>query len=165
MDPSQIIPFIDLIGAAVGLFDKVADEVARFITKEPDTPRPKEWQYKIQREDHKLVVRQDGREMQTITGDQLKNLPAAYYQHIQVYENAMQAKYRLWQKVYPKRNATSDELVNAKIDEQIRNLILDMKGDLVGIVNFLQSIGVQLDDHYMQIRDLVQQYDGSVQGA
>ena len=60
-----------------------------------------------------------------------------------------------------KRNSSPDELKNAQTDEQIRGLILNMKSDLVGIVSFLDSIGVRLDDHYMMVRHLAQNFDGT----
>ena len=35
-----------------------------------------------------------------------------------------------------------------------------MKDDLTGIIDFLQSINVALDDHYMIYRDVMRRYDG-----
>lgn len=165
MDPSLIPGVISAASAAVDLFDKIADQVTRFITKRPDPTGPKEYRFKIQGEDGKIVVRNQGRELQTITGDDLKNLPNDTFQHIRVYEESMQRQYRIWQRVYPQRNSSPDPIVNAQVDEKIRDLILNMKDDLTGIVDFLQSIGVHLDDHYMMVRDIVRRYDGTDRNA
>jgi len=157
LDPVTITGIITAASSAIGLVDKIADQFSRFVTKRPDPTGPKEYRYKIEGDSQKIVVKSQGKEIQRITGDDLKNLPADYYQHIQTLEQSMQAHYRLWQRIYPKRNQSPDELKNAQTDEQIHQLIANMKQDLDGIITFLESIGVHLDDHYMMVRNLARQ--------
>jgi len=45
----------------------------------------------------------------------------------------------------------------AKIELQLQNIIREMKTDLEGALSFLESCGMWLDDHYMNIRHLVAQ--------
>jgi hypothetical protein len=159
MDIPTATAVLALTGKAVELFDKVADQIARFITKRPDPTGPKQYRYKIEGKQGAIHVTQDGRKLQTLTGEDLAALPKDYLEHITVLEESMRRHYNLWKAVYPKRNDSADLIVNAKIEQQLRDIVLEMKNDLTGIVNFLQSIGVHLDDHYMIMRDVVSQYD------
>lgn len=74
-------------------------------------------------------------------------------------EESVRRYYDVWKQVYPHRD-DGDLISNAKVQNQLRDLALKMKDDLAGIVDFLQSIGVQLDDHYMIYRDVIRRYSG-----
>ena len=110
LDPVTVTGIITAASSAIDLVDKVADQFSRFVTKRPDPTGPKEYRYKIEGDSQKIVVKSQGKEIQRITGDDLKNLPTDFYQHIQTLEQSMQAHYRLWQRIYPKRNQSPDEL-------------------------------------------------------
>ena len=158
IDPITITGIITAASSAIDLVDKVADQFTRFVKKQPNLPAAAEaHRYKIEGDSQKIVVKSQGKEIQRITGDDLKNLPADYYEHIRTLEQSMQAHYRLWQRIYPKRNSSPDELKNAQTDEQIDQLIVNMKQDLDGIITFLESIGVHLSDHYLTVRNLARQ--------
>ena len=77
-------------------------------------------------------------------------------QLVQTYEKSMSKYYKRWQAVYEKKDASQDPLVNAITEEQLGEQVVKMRGELLGILNFLDRIGVQLDDHYMHIRHLVE---------
>lgn len=147
--------------AAVNLFDKVAGQVVRFIsrTSEPPGP-PKEFNFQVGGSGNELEVRTHGRVIQVIRVEELKNLPADFLEHIQTYERAVKRNYDIWKQVYPHRDDGS-LIENAKINNQLNDLALRMKDDLTGIIDFLQSIGVQLDDHYLIYRDVIRRYDGN----
>ena len=51
-------------------------------------------------------------------------------------------------------NPAVDPIAKAKTEQQLKGIIADMKGDLEGILNFIEQSGLYLDDHYMHIRDL-----------
>jgi len=78
----------------------------------------------------------------------LQKLPEPMLKHIMVLEKSMQNHYDLWAAVYPQRNASPDPIVNAKVDQQLKSIVSAMKDDLIGILSFLQSCGIHLDDHY-----------------
>ncbi len=136
-------------GSAVGLFDKVADQVVRFIRKTPEPPGPpKEFQLKVTGKGSKLKVESLTVALFTFFAEDLEHLPPDYYGHIQTLEASVQTILRRLEQVYPHRD-DGDLITNAKLNNQSRDLSLKMKDDLAGIVDFLQSIGVHLDDHYM----------------
>jgi hypothetical protein len=62
----------------------------------------------------------------------------------------MKERYREWKSLYPKRGSGS-----GKVDKRLRLIIQQMKEDLNGILDFIQAIGLNLDDHYIEIRNSV----------
>lgn len=156
MDPGTITAAIGAASAAVGLIDKIADQVERFLTDKPDPEIPKEHRMKIEARGSELVAREHGEE-QVITADDFAKLPEEDLEYIKVLEVSMKNHFTLWSKVYPQRNVSADPLVNAKVDQQLQGLVSEMRDDLNGVLKFLESLGLSLDDHYMRIRHLVDQ--------
>ncbi|KRE52400.1 hypothetical protein ASG92_25470 [Arthrobacter sp. Soil736] len=152
MDPVTII---SAAASAVGLIDKIADQVERFMTKTTKPAVPKEHRLKIEKEGDALVSRDHGNEYQRITTKDLQKLPEANLRHIKVLEQAMENHYSIWAAVYPQLALAVDPIAKAKIEQQLKGIVADMKGTLEGILGFLEDIGIHLDDHYMHIRNVV----------
>jgi hypothetical protein len=160
MDLQTANAVIATAGAAVTLFDKVAGQVVRFMRKTPEPPGPpKEVEFQVQGKGDALKVEHRGQTLQVIRGEDLAHLPPDCYRHIKVYEESVQRYYDIWRQVYPHRDDGS-LVENAKVNNQLRDLALKMKGDLAGIIDFLESLGVRLDDHYLAYRDVIRHYDG-----
>ena len=60
--------------AAVGLFDKIADQVERFITKSRKPDVPVEHRLKIEKEGDAIASKYHGQEKQRITAQDLQKL-------------------------------------------------------------------------------------------
>jgi hypothetical protein len=166
MDLATATLAIKATTAAIGLFDKVSDQVVKFITKSEATPGPpKQHNYTITGSDGTLKVEHQGRTLQVMRGEDLQKLPEEYYRHIKTLEKSLQRHYELWEEVYPHRDDSVDLIANAKTKRQLRDAALTMKDDLTGIVDFLQKIGVMLDDHYIIYRDVIGRYDGTSDSA
>jgi hypothetical protein len=162
LTPMEIAAVLAATKSAVDIFDKISGQVKSVLSKGKKEPEGGDdrWRYKISADEKQIVVKQDGRAVQTLTGPELESkLKPEHLGHIQVYEASMQKYYKRWQQLYPKKDASADELVNIKLEEQLTDQARKMKQDLVGIVDFLQSIGVQLDDHYVLVRDVVKRLD------
>jgi uncharacterized protein YeeX (DUF496 family) len=160
MDLATATAVITTASAAVSLFDKVAGQIVRFINKTPELPgMPKDYKRNIRGVGEELQVEENGKVIQTITGADLLNLPSDYLEHIRTYERSVKQYYDVWKQVYPHRDDGS-LIENAKVHIQLRDLALKMKADLAAIIDFLQSIGVWLDDHYMNYRDVIKRYEG-----
>jgi DNA polymerase I-like protein with 3'-5' exonuclease and polymerase domains len=151
------IAIISATTAAIGLFDKIADQIERFITKRPQPDVPAEYRVSISEKDGAIIATERGRETQRITRDDLQKLPSELLDHVRVYEKSMQNYYSLWSRVYPEL-ALLDGLQKARTEQQLADLIRAMKVDLDGILGFLESAGLSLDDHYRHIRQLVNDY-------
>lgn len=147
---------------AKGLADilTIADQVERFIEKRREPAVPPEYRMTIGEADGDLVAREHDREIQRITGEDLanRNLPQPILDHVLVLEKSMQNHYALWSKLYPKLAAADGPLQEAKVEVQLSGVIKSMKSDLHGILAFLESAGLELDDHYLHIRQVVEEY-------
>jgi hypothetical protein len=144
-----------LSSSAINLVDMLADPMAVFMTNHPVASSPIGHRCKIEADSDKIFVTIEGRVPETITGDDLKNLTPAHYEHIKTLEQSMQEHYRQWQNIYPTRKSSPDALKKKETDEKIGQLILDMEDDLNGIITFVESLPLRLDDHYMHIRHLI----------
>jgi len=158
VDIATVTAAISAATAAVGLFDRIADQVERFITKQPAPSVPREHRQTIVESRGDIVARAPGgAELQRITAAQIQHLPASQLRHIQVLEKSMEAHYQIWESVYPQLASLDSPVQRARVDQQLTQVIRDMRKDLDGILSFLQLSGLYLDDHYMHIRHLVAQ--------
>ena len=155
MDIATITAAISAAAAGVGLIDKIADQLERFLTDKPDPAVPEEHRLRIEGSDSEIVARSHGQVVQRIAAEDLERLPEQQLRHITVLEKSMENHYALWVAVYPQRNASPDPVVNAKVEQQLKGIVSDMADDLNGILSFLESCGLYLDDHYLHIRHLV----------
>jgi hypothetical protein len=155
IDLAIITAAIGAATSAVGLIDKIADQVEGFMTKSSEPTVPKEHRFKIEREGDAIVSKYHGQEHQRITAQDLQKLPEATLRHIKVLEQSMENHYLIWAATYPQLALAIDPIAKAKTEQQLKSVIAGMKGDLDGILNFLEQSGLHLDDHYMYIRNLV----------
>lgn len=144
--------------SAVGLFDKIADQVERFITRSPAPAVPKEHRMSIEATADGVVAKEHGRTTQHITADGLQALPSDQLRHVKVFEQSMENHYRLWESVYPQLALLDSPIQKARVEQQLGGIVRDMKDDLEGVLSFLESCGLYLDDHYQRIRHLVARY-------
>lgn len=158
LSPVEIAAVLAATKNAVDIFDKISGQIKGLLTKRPSEAEGggERWRYKVVADDEQITVRQDGRTIQTLNRSELESrLTPEHLNHIRVYEASMQKYYARWQRLYPKRDDSADALANIKLEDQLTDQVKKMQEDLVGIVDFLQSIGVHLDDHYMEVRGLV----------
>jgi hypothetical protein len=157
VDIALITQAFGAASAAFDLFDKMADQIARFIQRRPppSDAESETHRQEIKTEGSRLVNRQHGHVVQTITADDLRDLPADQLRHIQVLEQSMRSHYNVWARVYPQLATLDSPVQKAKVEEQLENVIRSMKGDLDGILSFLETCGLYLDDHYLHVRQLV----------
>jgi hypothetical protein len=155
IDLAIITAAISAATSAVGLIDKIADQVERFMTKNSEPMVPQEHRFKIEKEGDTIVSKYHGQEHQRITAQDLQKLPETTLRHIKVLEQSMENHYSIWAAVYPQLAWAADPIAKAKTEQELKSIIGGMKGDLEAILNFLEQSGLHLDDHYMHIRDLV----------
>lgn len=156
---AAITAALSAASSAVGLFEKIADQIERFITKQPEPSVPREHRMMIEGRGDRIVATEHGNEVWTITGADLEKLPTEQLQHITVFEKSMQNHYSVWASVYPQLATLDSPIQKARVEQQLGQVVKDMKNDLEGILGFIESCGMYLDDHYMHIRHLVSQYD------
>ncbi len=141
--------------SAVGLIDKIWDQVERFVSKGPGQDIPVESRQKIQKEGDAIVSRLHGQVYQTITAQDLEKLPETDLRHIRVLEQSMENHYAVWAAVYPQLALAVDPIAKARTEIQLKSIVVGMKKDLDGVLDFLQQSGLYLDDHYKNVRNVV----------
>jgi hypothetical protein len=156
VDLPTVTAAIGAATAGVKLIDKIADQISRFLTNEPNPGPPVEHRAAIEQQGTDIVQKQYGTETQRITAKDLESqLSEPELRHIKVLEQSMENHYAVWAAVYPQLALSVDPLVKAKTEQQLKGILVDMKRDLVGILDFLLRAGLNLDDHYRHIRDVV----------
>ena len=159
LTPVEIAALVAATKGTIDIFDKIAGQVKSVLLKRPKEAEGEEdrWRNKISAEGNDIVVKQTGRTIQTITGGQLASaLGSDDLALVRTYEQKMQQYFKRWQAIYAKKDSSQDPLVNVITEEQLTEQITKMKTELLGILSFLEHIGVHLDDHYMNIRHLVE---------
>lgn len=154
----DIPTLIATAASAVGLFDKIADQVQRFIKKDAPAEVPPEYRMKIEKEGDALVSKNQGVVMQRVTFDDFEKLPDDVLLHIKTLERSMQNYYAIWSAVYPTLSLEIDPVKKIKIELALKQEILAMKNDLERILKFLEDCGFWLDDHYLGIRETLKNY-------
>lgn len=155
----EITAIIAAAKGAVEIFDKVAGQIKTVLTSRPKEAEGDDdrWRYQIKPEGDNIVVKQQERVVQTVSADDLARvLTAEDLDLVRTYEASMNKYFARWKALYAKKDESADALVNQITEEQLTDQIVKMKSELLGILDFLQKCGVQLDDHYMHVRHLVE---------
>ena len=156
--PAEAAAVVAATKDAVDLFDRFGGQVKSFLLKGPKEAEGADdrWKMKIGAEEGNLVVKQDSRTLQIISHEKLSEiLHPNDLALVKTYEQKMNEYFNLWRSVYSEKDSSQYPLINAKVDNQLEKLIRKMRGQLLGILGFLERIGIQLDDHYHCIRQLV----------
>jgi hypothetical protein len=155
VDLATITAAIGAATAGVNLIDKIGDQISRFLTKQESPIIPVEHRAKIERDGDSIVQKINGVTYQRITAADLQKLPETMLRHIKVREQSMENHYAIWESVYPQLALAIDPIAKAKTEQQLKGIIIAMGKDLTGVLDFLMEAGIDLDDHYRHIRDLV----------
>jgi hypothetical protein len=155
IDIAAVTAAIAAASAGVDLIDRIYYQVRRVIngTPEPTGPDPQHGQ-KIERQGDELVATGYG-PVQRITGADLAKLPPNQLRLIRAYEQSMENHVAVWEAVYPQLALETNKVTKAQDELRLKGIVRDMGRDLTGIIDFLESSGLQLEDHYLEIRALV----------
>lgn len=156
IDIATVTTAIGAATSAVGLLDKIWDQIDRFLASRSASVTSQPHHQKIEKEGDTIVSKSpDGAVCQRVTVADLSNLPESTLKHIKVLEQAMGNHYAIWAAVYPQLALTIDPIAKAQTEQRLQGVINSMKKDLDGILQFLLDSGLHLDDHYMHIRNVV----------
>ena len=141
---------VESLSFAIETFDKLSDELEAVINNQPIQDNSGGHSFIIRRSPQGIAAYQ---RMGIITADQINKLPDNERKIIRSYEKAMKNFEAEWHKT--KRKQVASQIDAERVRNEQIDLIRKMKDELVGIIDFLQSKGLYLDDHYMHIRHLV----------
>ncbi|VVB95914.1 Uncharacterised protein [uncultured archaeon] len=149
MDP---IILLNSTATILGIIDKVADQIERFRKKEPEPPVAKPHSVLAEKRGDAIEFIRGGVVLETITVNDFTSLNPQSQQLIKAYEQSMQMQYDLWTQIYPQRDVSPDPLVNAKVNAQLKNIAQTMCSELNMILDYLNYMGKNLEDHYSHVR-------------
>ncbi len=154
-DPNSVAT---ALANGIELINKLYDQVLNYIENRRQAKLLKEHSVTIEGKGAEISLRNGDKIVKTITAKDFASLSESDRKHIMVLEKSLQNNYDLWAEVYPYRNSSGDRMVDAKTNQQLKQIVLDMKDDLNGILGYLQSMGIYLDDHYVMFRDVVNRF-------
>lgn len=154
------------LGSTLDLIDKLWDPVGRLIRRLPDSTKRSEPSIVAKTEQDSLgqpviVIRERGVEFATITAADLKSLDNNQRKLIKALEDDMQDAFDLWTTLYPQREASTDALVNAKVQKQLDRLAQRICQNLDRIFNVLLAMNKVLADHYTEFRSICSNFSST----
>jgi hypothetical protein len=60
-----------------------------------------------------------------------------------------------WRRTYPRLASAKNAAAKKKVQTQLNKLASDMGKDLKKILDFIEDMGIWLDDHYQSVRAIV----------
>jgi hypothetical protein len=143
---------VDVLGGAIGLFDKLYPRLTRILTGAEPTKEPS---IRIEKHGEKLVAKKDGAVRDTVTYQQLmQRLTPDDVRYIQMYESSIRNYEAQIEQVYPQL-AFLGPIEKAQTEARLKQMVQAIRKDLLGILGYVQTIGLDLDDHYSRTRDLI----------
>ena len=121
---------------------------------------PPDFAYEDSPKDNALVARSrhTGQVHQTVTYNELHaRLGPNDLEYIEALTSAMESYQRQWNSVYKQRPMASG-MELAKLDEQLSYLAREVSDPLIKILDFVQKLGLFLDDHYAVSRMVAEKY-------
>lgn len=109
----------------------------------------------------RVVSTLNGQVMQTITKEDLKNLPCEIFRHVSILSKDIEGDYARWEKLIDRRAKATSKKKVAELDAEEYELKVRLAGDLKQVLDFLEDNGMILDDHYLSVRDIAKQVTGS----
>lgn len=152
-----------LVSDAVGAFDKIFRGYSDVIKgREPRAANipPPDFAYVDNPAQRSFVAqsRSTGATYQTVTYEELsRKLDGSDKKYVETLTRAMQNYERQWNIVYEQRSMASG-IELGRLDTQLEYLARQMADPLIKILEFVEKMGLHLDDHYHMARNVTQQY-------
>lgn len=143
---------VDVLGGAIGLFDKLYPRLTRILTGAEPTKEPS---IRIEKRGEELVAKKDGSVRKTVTYQELmQRLTPEDVRYIQMYESSIKNYEAQIEQVYPQL-ALLGPIEKAQTEVRLKHMVQAIKKDLLGILGYIETIGLDLEDHYARTRDLI----------
>src|SRR5437867_996564 len=147
---------INAVGNAFRIIDDFEPQVKAFVTgsPEPDQPVTHSWRAEQVQSSIRLVEPGGAREL--ISANDFERLDANAQKLIRSYERTMKELFERWTELKPKRIAQDPETrqdARAQSDDVRRELCEELRG----LLGFIESMGMSLQDHYAHVRYICSQ--------
>ena len=149
----------DAVGAIDKVFRGYADVVKK---KQPTSPQvpPPDYAYVDKPNESAFVAqsRRTGQTFQTVTYQQLsQKLNDSDRRHIQALTQAMENYQRQWEAAFVQKSLASGMEIG-RMDAQLEYLAKQISDPLIKVLEFVEKMGLHLDDHYFAARRIAEGY-------
>jgi TIR domain len=145
------------LSSEINLLNDLTPGLRRVITGEP--VKKKKHRLMFEGKDDELVATKDNKVHISIRFEDFrKRLSPAAFRHIMIFHRRIVGQYRMWARLDSKRYNPQTGLIRKNIDVQQKQLIREMKVNLLRIIEYLQQIGFELEDHYAEIYHLLKTF-------
>jgi SepF-like predicted cell division protein (DUF552 family) len=152
-----VLGVISATSAAVSLVDKIADSYLKFRGKISSVPEEHRAEIVASGDNKSLLMLSHGVEIQRLTYQQLTaRLNEGDLSYIRSLERSINTHKTVWEEAYPQLASESNPVTKAKVRNQLNDVANEMGSDLTKILNFVEKLGVHLDDHYIAVRDIAE---------
>jgi hypothetical protein len=152
-------PFFGTMGDVAGsvsdsveVIDQLIPEIEAVISGKAQAEVNRQFGVIVRRQGKDLVAYQ---KLQVIPGAKLEQLSGEEKDAIKIHAGRMASLRDRWDKLYEKRLAAMDPRRRSEIDGELKLLGSDMKVEFQAILEFLIRQGAVLEDHYRNVRSIV----------
>lgn len=143
---------VNVISNALSIIDEFLPRQKAFIDKVEFNGRKPDYSVQVKQEQEKInLVGRDNSVREVITADEIEKLDPGSKQLIRSYEKTMKDLFDRWTELQPK-SYSRDEYVKEEAREEMSKIRTDLCGQLNSILDFLKSLGKNLEDHYHHVR-------------
>ena len=147
---------INAVGNAFKIIDDFEPEVSAFVQGQPEPVRPPVHSIRLEQVNETIHMVDHGDRRVLITAKDLESLDPNAQKLIRAYERTMRVLFERWTELKPKRIAEDAETRReARVEsDDIRRELCD---ELSGLLGFIESMGMSLQDHYWHVRHICSQ--------
>ncbi len=143
---------VNVISNALSIIDEFLPRQKAFIDKVEFDDRKQDYSVQAKQEQEKInLVGRDNFVREVITADEIEKLDSGSKQLIRSYERTMKDLFDRWTELQPK-SYSRDEYVKEEARAEMSKIRTDLCGQLNSILDFLRSLGKNLEDHYHHVR-------------
>ncbi len=147
---------INAVGNAFRIIDDFEPQVAAFVTGSPEPEKPVIHSWRAEQVEASIRLVEPGGTRELITVSDLERLDPDAQKLIRAYERTMKELFERWTELKPKRIAQDVE-TRRETREESNEVREELCGELNGLLGFIESMGMYLQDHYAHVRYICSQ--------
>lgn len=147
---------INAVGNALRIIDDFEPQVKAFLAGSPEPEKSVVHSWRAEQVETSIRLVEPGGARELITARDFEKLDASAQKLIRAYERTMKELFERWTELKPKRVAQDLETRREarELSDDVRR---ELCQELNGLLGFIESIGMSLQDHYAHVRYICSQ--------
>jgi hypothetical protein len=147
---------INAVGNAFRIIDDFEPQVKAFIAGSPEPDKAVAHSWRAEQVEARIRLIEPGGARELITAKDLAQLDVNSQKLIRAYERTMKELFERWTELKPKR-VVQDTETRLEAREESDFVRRELCQELGGLLGFIESMGMSLQDHYAHVRYLCSQ--------